>query len=97
MTFYEFINFDGLVKSKFSPPPAGGDLGEGDKPFFTPTFVLPRRRGRIYWGNFKYAWLDIGLVIWDLFFEFQLQISQIPDNEVPLMPARSIQIEGLNP
>jgi putative PIN family toxin of toxin-antitoxin system len=25
----------------------------------TPTFVLPRRRGRIYWGNFKYVWLGL--------------------------------------
>ena len=55
---------------------------EGDKPFFTPTFVLPPAfvpqggashrqaskasgseslwlgEGRIYWGNFKYLWLD---------------------------------------
>ena len=26
MAFYEFIKDDGLVKSKFSPPPAGGDF-----------------------------------------------------------------------
>ena len=34
-------------------------LAGGDKPFFTPTFVLPLRRGRIYWGNFKYLWLGL--------------------------------------
>jgi hypothetical protein len=26
-----FLNFDDLVKSKISPPLAGGDKGEGDK------------------------------------------------------------------
>jgi len=30
-TFYEFIKIDELVKSKISPPLAGGDEGEGDK------------------------------------------------------------------
>jgi hypothetical protein len=30
-TFYENIKLDDLVKSKISPPLAGGEDGEGDK------------------------------------------------------------------
>jgi hypothetical protein len=30
-TFYETITIDELVKSRISPPLAGGDEGEGDK------------------------------------------------------------------
>jgi len=35
------INIDGLVKSPFSPPPAGGDEGEGKKTLLNPATYHP--------------------------------------------------------